>query len=187
MIIVYNISMQIVKENFTIPNCLTISRIVLIPFFGYFIFEGEVKKASLLFVAMAISDFLDGFIARKFNQISRLGKFLDPLADKMVILTSIFVAGFFSVNYSIPFYFATIIFIKELYILVGIVVIYMFRGRFNMKTLFIGKITMFFEYLTVVLFFIAFYWSSVHSILIVFYFITGLLAILSMVLYTIRN
>ncbi len=178
---------MIVKDYFTIPNLITSARILMVPFFGIYVFNGDIVKASILFVIMAISDFFDGFLARKFNQISRIGKFLDPLADKLVILTTIFVAGFLSVGYSIPFYFAVVILLKELYLLVGIVVIYLFRRQFKIETIFIGKVTMFFEYITVVLFLLTYFWSPIGAILHYFYIATAGLAVLSIIIYTLRN
>lgn len=179
--------MIIVKDYFTIPNMITMARILMVPFFGVYVFWGDIVKASILFVIMAISDFFDGFIARKFNKISKLGKFLDPLADKLVILTTIFVAGFLSVGYSVPFYFAAVILLKEVYLLVGILVIYLFRRQFKIETLFIGKVTMFFEYMTVVLFLLNYFWSPIGAILHYFYLITTGLAVMSIFVYTLRN
>ncbi|ADR19023.1 CDP-alcohol phosphatidyltransferase family protein [Calditerrivibrio nitroreducens] len=179
--------MSLVKDYFTIPNIITIGRIATIPFFGYYIFIGEMATASILFLFMAISDFMDGFIARKFNQITKLGKFLDPLADKVVIMTTIFVAGLFQVTYSIPFYFAVVILIKELYLVVGIVVIYLFRKRFIVETLFIGKVTMFMEYLTVVMYMLSYFFPFLGIVLHYLYIITTFFAFLSIVFYTVKN
>jgi len=187
MKILYNINMGIVKEYFSIPNFITSLRIAMVPLFGYLLYISDIKNASILFLIMAVSDFLDGFIARKFNQISKIGKYLDPLADKLVILTTIFIGGFFTVGYSISFYFASIIFIKEVYLIVGIIVIFILRREIRVHTIFMGKITMFFEYLTVVIFLVSYYIRPLEIMLNILYITTALLAFLSMVLYTIRN
>ncbi len=74
------------KLIFTIPNVLTSLRILSIPFINYFIFIGMHEVACGLFVASALTDALDGYIARNVpNQMSHLGSILDPLADKLLI------------------------------------------------------------------------------------------------------
>lgn len=77
---------------FTIPNILTVARLSIIPFFLYFIFEDNPKSrliALILFIIAAISDSLDGYLARKLSQDSKVGRFLDPLADKMLVIATL--------------------------------------------------------------------------------------------------
>ncbi len=71
------------NQNLTIPNLISVIRIVLIPFFIYFYFDDKLDIAIALLVLSALSDCIDGYIARKFNQITELGKILDPFADKL--------------------------------------------------------------------------------------------------------
>lgn len=74
------------KAVFTIPNLLTMSRIASIPFINYFVLTGQHEYACGLFVLAAVTDFLDGYVARNFkNQSSYLGGIIDPLADKLLI------------------------------------------------------------------------------------------------------
>lgn len=84
------------KRIFTIPNILTMSRMAVTPAVGYFIWTGANSQALACFTFAALTDLLDGFIARKFKQDSDLGAVLDPLADKL-LLTTCFVA-LFNVN-----------------------------------------------------------------------------------------
>lgn len=71
---------------FTVPNVLTMSRIVSVPFINYFVVVGKHDYACALFLVSGITDFLDGYVARNFpNQKSHLGSILDPLADKLLI------------------------------------------------------------------------------------------------------
>lgn len=76
-----------VKDIFTIPNILSYIRIILIPFFAYYYITATEPEdyyiAALIILFSSISDMLDGFIARKFNQITEIGKVVDPLADKL--------------------------------------------------------------------------------------------------------
>ena len=76
-----------------IPNILTMSRFILIPFIVYFINVENYLLAFIFLTISALTDILDGFIARKFNLITNFGKLIDPLADKatqvsiLIILT----------------------------------------------------------------------------------------------------
>ena len=72
----------------SLPNLLTISRILVIPVIvGTFYLEGNAVRwvACVLFVAAAITDFFDGYFARRRNSVSSLGRFLDPIADKLLV------------------------------------------------------------------------------------------------------
>jgi cardiolipin synthase len=71
---------------FTIPNILTLARLVAVPLFILASFRGNYMLAFVLFVAAAVTDFFDGMIARRFNQRSRLGAILDPAADKTMMV-----------------------------------------------------------------------------------------------------
>lgn len=71
------------KDCWTIPNALSVLRILLIPVFAYLFIRDYVLAAVIVMALAAITDLLDGKIARKFNQVSNLGKMLDPIADKL--------------------------------------------------------------------------------------------------------
>lgn len=76
----------------TIPTLLTLLRIVLIPFFVLFFYlpvEWANKAATLIFGAAAITDWLDGYLARKMRVVSAFGAFLDPVADKLMVATAL--------------------------------------------------------------------------------------------------
>lgn len=74
---------ELFKGCMTIPNLLSVIRILLIPGFVYFFLQENRVAAIALLALSGLSDFFDGKIARKFNQISALGKLLDPVADKL--------------------------------------------------------------------------------------------------------
>lgn len=75
----------------TIPNILSVVRIILIPIFmRLYIIEKNYEKASLVLILSGLTDALDGFIARNFNQISDFGKVLDPIADKLTQVLVLF-------------------------------------------------------------------------------------------------
>lgn len=74
------------------PNKITVARILMIPLFVLFFyldFEGARIVAACIFTLAAFTDFLDGYIARKYNVVSTVGKFLDPIADKVLVSTAL--------------------------------------------------------------------------------------------------
>lgn len=71
------------KENLTIPNLISSFRIILIPFIAYYYLAGKTVVSVALVLFSGFTDLFDGMIARKFNQVTELGKMLDPLADKL--------------------------------------------------------------------------------------------------------
>lgn len=83
--------MDSIKKLFTgcltVPNLLSLIRIILIPVFGVLFYRGYVMWAVIVLAVSGLTDFFDGKIARKFNQISELGKVLDPVADKLTQIT----------------------------------------------------------------------------------------------------
>ncbi len=78
-------------RGLSIPNLITLGRILLVPVVVWAITSGEMRIAFLLFLAAGISDAVDGFLAKNFHMASELGAYLDPLADKALIV-SIYVA-----------------------------------------------------------------------------------------------
>lgn len=75
------------KDCLTIPNLLSLLRIIMVPIFAVLFMRGEYVYSVLVLALSGLSDFFDGKIARRFNQISALGKMLDPLADKATQIT----------------------------------------------------------------------------------------------------
>lgn len=72
-----------------LPNKLTVLRVILIPFFLLFVLLFKIPHALIVFAAASITDWFDGKIARKHNLVTTFGKFLDPLADKLLVMTAL--------------------------------------------------------------------------------------------------
>lgn len=72
----------------TTANRITILRIVLIPVFMVLLYCGYIYWALAAYIIACLSDFADGYIARRYNQVTNFGKFIDPLADKILVLTA---------------------------------------------------------------------------------------------------
>jgi CDP-diacylglycerol--glycerol-3-phosphate 3-phosphatidyltransferase len=84
---------QVAMTNVNLPNVLTLSRILLIPVFVV-LFSTPTPERSLwaasVFVIAAVTDLLDGYLARRRSQVTKLGRLLDPIADKLLILSGLF-------------------------------------------------------------------------------------------------
>lgn len=107
------------KEN--IPNILTILRFILIPFIFISVIKLNYLVTIILFTISAITDILDGFIARKYNYISDIGKLIDPLADK---LTQLFLLLALTILGILPLWIFLIVFIKECTMVISASVLY---------------------------------------------------------------
>ena len=103
-------------DIWNVPNVLTMLRLVLIPVFVVFYCTGHEKWAFTTFVTASVTDFLDGYLARKHNQITAFGKLMDPLADKVMVLTALLcqtITGIF------PLVAFIIVMCKELMMIIG--------------------------------------------------------------------
>lgn len=134
----------------TIPNILSIFRIILIPVYAWLYFsdyKSGALIAGIVLVVSGLTDLLDGAIARKYHQISELGKVLDPLADKMTQV-AVFVCLYFKFSYLLPL-FCFIVY-KELVMLsVGFWVL---KRGFVVTSKWWGKVTTFLIYCAVAAF-----------------------------------
>ncbi len=111
-------------EGMNTANFLTSSRIILLPIFLIFFFSNikyNLIIAGIIFGISALTDLFDGYVARKYNQVTRLGRLLDPLADKLTLIT-VFIS--LAVKKYIPYYLVIIILVREFIILVGSVFVY---------------------------------------------------------------
>lgn len=143
-----------------LANKITIFRLLLIPVFASLILsykdqplgEGEFLRVSALivFILASLSDALDGLIARTFNQKTALGTFLDPLADKLLLLTAIILL---SLNIpgltQLPIWFPILVFSRDLFLLLGALIIQLTTHQLKVAPNFLGKATTVFQMSTV--------------------------------------
>ena len=73
------------KDIFNVPNTISLIRLALIPVFVWLVVQGDYGPAGLLLGVIGATDWLDGYLARRLDQVTELGKFLDPLADRIAI------------------------------------------------------------------------------------------------------
>lgn len=143
----------------TTANKITILRILLIPFFVveliYYVRTGnELHRlaAILTFAVAAICDGVDGYIARHYNQISELGKILDPLADKLLLVSGVVLLSFDNTPYfkQIPLWLTGTIIGRDLLLGIGAVVIRLVVGKITVRPRLTGKLATVFQMLAVV-------------------------------------
>ncbi len=120
----------------TIPNLITVSRLALLPVAIYLaVGKGNFILATILLAVIASTDFLDGYLARHLNQVSELGKIMDPSADRVVIVAIAVVAiaeGWF------PLLLGVIILVREIFI--SAVSSYLYKSRrYRLDVIWLGK------------------------------------------------
>lgn len=112
------------SSNFNLPNLITSFRILLIPIFIYVYFRNPKENlmySVIIFFVAGFSDFLDGYLARKNNLVTPFGTVMDPLADKLMLLTAIIS---YAVTDVIPYAILILVGIKETLMIVGGIIVY---------------------------------------------------------------
>ncbi|MDD6489365.1 MAG: CDP-alcohol phosphatidyltransferase family protein [Clostridia bacterium] len=107
---------SVIKKNFTVPNFLSLIRILVIPPLIIFLLDRNFIMAGVMLIISGVSDMFDGMIARKFNQVTQLGKMLDPIADKLTLISVVICIY---VLYPSVLPFVIILFAKEFLMLCG--------------------------------------------------------------------
>ena len=131
----------------TLPNLLTVFRMVLIPVFASLLFYQRFVLALVVFVVAGVTDGLDGLLARRFNQKSQLGTILDPIADKLMLVTAFVVLSMRSVfpqplpsHLPVPFWVTVAVISRDVFILVGAAAINVVTGFRGFRPSMLGKI-----------------------------------------------
>lgn len=133
-------------------NTVTIIRILIIPGFIIslvnFINGNDIYRifAVILFAIASVSDFLDGFIAKVFNQETELGRFLDPLADKLLLISAFIMLVIVKL---IPVWVAIVVITRDIIILFGCIIIYLILDDIEIKPRVLSKITTFIQMITI--------------------------------------
>jgi cardiolipin synthase len=130
----------------SIPNLITSIRIILVPIFVIYVINDRLLAALVVFVLAGLSDGADGLIARVFEQKTKLGGFLDPLADKILLIASFIVL---SVRGLLPPWLTVIVISRDIMILLGVLVIFLIKVDLIIKPSLLSKITTCFQLGTV--------------------------------------
>lgn len=126
----------------TVPNVISVFRILLIPVFVFLLFKNQNIAAFIIFVVACISDGVDGYIARHFNQASNLGKILDPIADRGLLLIGSIVLCLLG---RLPVWIVVLVIIRDFTFLFG--GLYLIRKcNFMPSVIMLGKIATCFFY-----------------------------------------
>lgn len=131
----------------TVPNMLTIFRMVLIPVFVTLLFYQRFILALAAFVIAGVTDGLDGLLARRFDQESQLGTILDPIADKLMLVTAFIVLSMRGVfpqplpgHLPVPFWVTVAVISRDVFIIVGAAAINIMTGFRGFRPSWLGKL-----------------------------------------------
>jgi cardiolipin synthase len=119
-----------------LPNLITIARILLVPVMVWAIASNQMKVAFILFVVAGLSDAVDGFLAKRFGMTSELGAYLDPLADK-VLIVSIYVS--LGLTEAIPRWLVILVVSRDLFIVGGLMLAWVLGNPMTVRPLTVSK------------------------------------------------
>ncbi len=161
-----------------IPNLLTLLRILLVPLIVIFLIDEAYLKALITFFISGITDALDGFLARLLHQKTVLGAYLDPIADKALLVTCFLTL---SIEGIIPGWLTVVVISRDVIILTGTFILFMMSVSFEIKPILISKITTALQIITVLLVLIlkSLPESFDYSWLLFLYWLTALFTIIS--------
>jgi len=128
---------------FSLPNLLTLIRLALVPMMGYFLLGGEYGLALIVFLIAAVTDLVDGVIARHFNLASALGATLDPVADKLNMFVATLLLYW---NGLVPIWLAIAIVLRDVVIIAGALAYRFTLGRVEMAPTSLSKANTFIEF-----------------------------------------
>ena len=129
----------------TIPNLITALRIILAPVFVIYLINDRLNAALVVFLICMISDGIDGMVARLFNQKSRLGAYLDPLADKILLVTAFVLLA---VRGYLPSWLTVAAIARDVMILLGVLVFHLNRLEIKIRPSALSKINTCFQFIT---------------------------------------
>ena len=168
----------------TIHNLLTILRVLLTPLLVIFLLEDRLSEALIVFVAAGITDGLDGLIARLYKQKTRLGAFLDPLADKLLLATTYVLLA---VQNLVPSWLTVIVLSRDVLIVLGVFVLFMQDLPFEIKPSLASKLTTCAQILTAIVT-MATALASPHPLLKhTLFYLTGAVTLVSWGQYMVRG
>lgn len=168
----------------TIPNILTFLRMALIPVFASLLVYGYTFSALVVFVIAGVSDGVDGFLARKFNQESELGTVMDPIADKLLMTTAFIILTFPGIlppvrHLPVPFWVTAAVIGRDVLIITVAGAIYIMTGFRGFVPSWLGKVSTLVQVIAVTLvlfsavtgYFI--FLPTTYSIVVFFAFVSG--------------
>ncbi len=173
-------SRPVSQANLTIPNVITLIRILLTPIFIIFLIQGHYRRALVVFLLAGVSDLADGLIARVWQQKSRLGSYLDPLADKILMAAS-FVT--LSIYRQIPPWLTVVVLSRDVVLGLGVLIFRLADIPLIVRPSLAGKWTTTLQVTTVGLVLLNKIWPISPLVLVAFFWFTGFLTAISGIQY----
>jgi cardiolipin synthase len=131
-----------------VPNALTLARLILVPVTAYFLFVGAYGVALIVFLAAAVTDLIDGYIARTFRLTSTLGATLDPIADKLNMFVATVLLAWDGL---LPLWLAITIVARDIVIVGGALAYRLAVGHVEMTPTMLSKVNTFIEFTVLLL------------------------------------
>lgn len=166
----------IIRAKMTVPNLITGLRIILAPIFIIYLIRKDLPAALVIFVIAGLSDGADGLIARLLDQKSRLGAYLDPLADKILLVAAFVVL---SVHRFVPPWLTVMAISRDVLILLGVLILFLNGGEIVIRPSLVSKITTCFQLGTIFVVLSKDYIPQFHQINTPLFWLTGLFTITS--------
>lgn len=131
-----------------LPNLISLVRLIGAPFIGWLLYSGRFRVALFVLLLAAVSDWLDGYAARRLGMSNRIGIILDPLADKVLVVVVFVSMGLLGL---IPRWLFVLVVVRDLMIVTGALLVRLLRNRHEFLPSMLGKISTFFQMLLAVL------------------------------------
>jgi cardiolipin synthase len=158
-----------VKGPWTLPNLITLLRLAALPFFLVSIADGRFGIALTLFVAAGLSDGVDGYLARRFDMKSALGGYLDPIADKLLLMSSyLFLAiPSYPGRVKVPVWLAVMVLSRDFLMLLVALLLILATGNKTFPPTWAGKVTTVTQIVTVLFVLCANLWDWPRPVLLI--------------------
>jgi cardiolipin synthase len=170
-----------VKSPWTLPNFITLLRLAALPFFLVAISDGRFGIALAIFVAAGLSDGIDGFLARRFDMRSAIGAYLDPIADKLMLMSSyLFLAiPSYPARVKVPVWLAVMVISRDFLLLLVALLMVLATGRRRFPPSWVGKVTTVTQIITVLFVLCANVWDWPEPLVLIAFGATATATILS--------
>ncbi len=169
------------KSPWTLPNFITLLRLAALPFFLVAISDGRFGIALAIFVAAGLSDGIDGFLARRFDMRSAIGAYLDPIADKLMLMSSyLFLAiPSYPAQVKVPVWLAVMVISRDILLLLVALLMILATGRRRFPPSWVGKVTTVTQIITVLFVLCANVWDWPDPLVLIAFGATATATILS--------
>ena len=161
-----------------IPNLITAFRLLAAPLLMWLICSDHFGWALLLTIPIGISDWADGYLARLLQVTSKLGTYIDPAADKVLLVTAFLSLGF---DGAIPGWLVALVIGRDIVIVLGASLLWKLRHRTEFTPLIAGKISTTFQIVTVLVVLLSrvFLWRGIHGVLLTCFALTAIFTVIS--------